>query len=99
MEQGGEQGGQESYLAWARCRRRSPIVSENSIFMTYICSPLSDLMRRVQTSGAEAPASSALSKLEVRKLSQLRSEGFGMLGSSEREKSFPSGKVLEMSKA
>jgi len=51
--------------------------------MTYICSPLSDLMRRVQTSGAEASASSDVSNLEARKPSQLRSEGFAVLGSYE----------------
>ena len=50
------------------------MVSVNSIFTTYVCSPLSDLMRRVQTSGAEASASSAVFTLEVRKPRQLRSE-------------------------
>lgn len=76
-EQGGEQGGRKfsPYLARARCWRRSPMVSENSILTMYVCSPLSDFMRRVQTSGAGDPASSVVFNLEVRKPLQLRSQG------------------------
>lgn len=68
-ERGGEQGGRKlsPYLARARCWRSSPMVSVNSILTVYVCSPLSDFMRRVQISGAGAPASSVLFNLEVRK--------------------------------
>lgn len=64
-----------AYLVRVRCWRRSPVVSVNSIFTMYVCSPLSDLVWRLQTSRAEASAASAVFALEVRKPPELKIKG------------------------
>lgn len=87
---------------WARCWRRSLMVSVSSIFTSYVCSPLSDLMRRVQKSGAGASASSAGFTLGIRKPCQPKSElhsmgRASMTGTGER--SFMFGNVLGVNEA
>lgn len=86
----------------ARCWRRSPMVSVSSILTSYICSPLSDLMRRAQKAEPAAPASSAAFTLGSRKLCQARSElhsagRASMTGPGERSLMF--GNVLEVNEA
>lgn len=83
---------------WARCWRRSPMVSVSSSLTSYVSSPLSDLTRRVQKSGPGAPASSAAFTLGTRKPCQPRGELHSSM-TRPGERSFMVGNVLEVNEA
>lgn len=87
------------YLRWARSRRRSPMVSVSSILSSYVCSPLSDRTRSLQSSGAAA-CSAALTLGSQSPVSPGRAPlSRNSLPGPTRAQQFGVGNVLEVNEA